>query len=79
MNQIYYNYIQKRNEKILQSILTENEIKDLNPGKINLRVHFMFLLSDLLLGLGERIRPEETLVFVRERNLDDSTPLSNCT
>jgi hypothetical protein len=34
MNQIYYNYIQKRNEKIFQSILTENEIKDLNPGKL---------------------------------------------
>ena len=78
MNQFHYDFIHERNESILHSILMENKIRESKHRKPGLGVRFLFLVSDLLLGLGAWIRPREIRVFVGERHLEDCTPLTNC-
>ena len=78
MNQIHYDYIRQRNERILHSILVEKEIQALRPRRTSLRVRFLFLLSDVLFSIGEWVRPDEMRVFIHKRSLDDCEPLANC-
>lgn len=79
MNQFQYDFIRERNDGILHSVLLDNQLQALKPQKSSLRIRFMFLASDLLLGLGARIRPREIRVFIHDSGREDCTPLTNCT
>lgn len=79
MNQLQYDFIRARNDSILRSFLLENKIRAARPSRLGLRVRFLFLVSDLLLGLGAWIRPREIRVFIHGSGLEDCTPLTNCT
>ena len=71
MNEVYYNYIHQKNEQILQSFLVEKQLKALRPKRNGLRERLLLSLSDALLALSLRIRPEETRPSIQIRLMDD--------
>lgn len=78
MNQIHYDFIRQRNEALLRSVLIEKDVQSLHPVRIGLRIRVLFMLSDLLIGIGAWIRPHEMRIFISDHGLDDCEPLVNC-
>ena len=71
MNEVYYNYIRQKNEQILQSALLEKELQPLRPKRTGLRERLLLSLSDALLDLSLRIRPEEIRPSIQISIMDD--------
>jgi len=71
MNEVYYNYIRQKNEQILQSVEIERQLKALRPKRTGLRERLLLSLSDALLDLSRRIRPEETRPSIQIKIMDD--------
>jgi len=71
MHEVYYNYIRQKNEQILQSVLLEKELQALRPKRTGLRERLLLSLSDALLDLSLRIRPEEIRPSIQIRIMDD--------
>ena len=71
MNEVYYNYIRQKNEQILQSVEIEMQLKALRPKSTGLRERLLLSLSDALLALSLRIRPEEIRPSIQIRIMDD--------
>ncbi len=59
MNQIYYDYIQELHEQQLGISQRHRELQNSSPIRTTLRSRSLLTLSDLLLNLGQRIRPAE--------------------
>ena len=71
MNEIYYNYIRHKNEHILQSVRVEKELQAQRANRTGLRERLLLSLSDALLALSLRIRPEEIRPSIQIRIMDD--------
>ena len=80
MNEVYYNYIRQMNDQMLQSVAIERQLQALRPKRTRLRERLLLSLSDALLDLSLRIRPEETRPAIQIRIMDDcSESLANLT
>ena len=80
MNEVYYNYIRQMNDQMLQSVALERQLQALRPKRTRLRERLLLSLSDALLDLSLRIRPEETRPAIQIRIMDDcSESLANLT
>lgn len=80
MNEVYYNYIHQMNEQMLQSVALERQLQALRPKRTGLRERLLLSLSDALLDLSLRIRPEEIRPAIQIRIMDDcSESLANLT
>ena len=59
MNQDYYEYIWQMHERQYKIALEQRELQVSSPDNPTLRSRSLLYLSDLLLTLGQRIRPAE--------------------
>lgn len=64
MKQDYYEYIQQTHERQYKTALDQRKLMVSSPEKQTLRSRSLLYLSDLLLTLGQRIRPTEFRVDV---------------
>lgn len=64
MNQDYYRYIYSIHQKQVESNNLQQKVSQSTQRNPNLRMRFLLYASDLLLGVGQRIRPEEFRVHV---------------
>ena len=71
MDKIYYNYGRQKNEQILQSVLVEKELQALRPIRTGLRERLLLSLSNALLDLSLRIRPDGIRPSIQIRLMDD--------
>lgn len=78
MNQIHYTFIQERNEKVLSALLNEKKFQLGGPPRNGLRTRLLFVLSDIFLGFGAWLRPEDIRIFLPEKSLDECEPQVNC-
>jgi hypothetical protein len=65
MNQDYYNYIIQTHQKQVEISHLHQKPGRPVPDGPNLRKRFLLFSSDLLLGIGQRIRPAEFAVQVQ--------------
>ena len=65
MNQDYYEYIRQTHERQYKNALEQRELLVSSPEKQTLHSRSLLYLSDLLLTLGQRIRPTEFRVDVQ--------------
>lgn len=65
MNQDYYEYIRQTHERQYKIAIQQKELLALSPYNPTLRSRSRLYLSDLLLTLGQRIRPAEFQVNVQ--------------
>jgi hypothetical protein len=73
MNHIYYDYIQELHEQQLGISQRHRELQNSSPSRTTLRSRSLLTLSDLLLNLGQRIRPAQFQVQVRDGRLEINT------
>ena len=71
MNEIYYGHIRQQNERLLRAVMIEKELQALRPDRITLRARLLLAISDMLLGLGQRIRPKEMRPYVQFGTMKD--------
>lgn len=64
MNQDYYEYIRQTHERQYKIALQQRELLVSSPENHTLRSRSLLYLSDLLLTLGQRVRPAEFRVDV---------------
>ena len=65
MNQDYYQYIHQIHQKQIGISHLHAELSKASPNNPKLRKRVLLYMSDLLLGLGQRIRPVEFQVHVQ--------------
>ena len=65
MNQDYYNYIVQTHQKQVEISHLHQRLGRPTPDSPNLRKRVLLFSSDLLLGIGQRIRPAEFAVQVQ--------------
>lgn len=64
MNQDYYRYIYRIHQKQVEINHLQQKVNQTTPRNPSLRMRFLLYASDLLLGVGQRIRPAEFRVHV---------------
>ena len=72
MNQEYYQYIIQIHQKQVEIYHLHKELSNISPHNPTLRKRFLLSMSDLLLGLGQRIRPAEFQVHVQGNQAHES-------
>ena len=65
MNQDYYQYIFQIHQEQVEISHLHKELSNTSSHNPTLRKRFLLSMSDLLLGLGQRIRPAEFQVHVQ--------------
>ena len=70
MDQIYYDYISDLNRQQYRIAQIQRQLKNLPPRKTPLHKRSLLLLSDILLNLGQRIRPAQFQVHVHDGTLE---------
>ncbi len=73
MNQDYYEYIRQIHQQQYEVHLLQTELKKDSPGNPTRRQRSQLYLSDVLLNLGQRIRPAEFSVQVSGVQAQDGT------
>ena len=73
MNQDYYQYIQQIHRKQVEINHLQGELSKASQNNPNLRKRFLLYMSDLLLSLGQRIRPEEFQAHVQGGQAHEGT------
>jgi hypothetical protein len=73
MDQIYYDYISDLNRQQYRISQIQRQLQNLPPRKTPLHNRSLLLLSDLLLNLGQRIRPAQFQVHVHDGTLEINT------
>ena len=73
MNQIYYDYIRELNETQYKIAHQQRQLQTSSPKRTSLHSRSLLLLSDLLLSLGQRIRPAQFQVHVHDGTLEINT------
>ena len=59
----FLDYARRYNDDLVKRIALEKELEALKPPKSRLLNGFLLRASDLLLAIGERIRPQENQVY----------------
>jgi hypothetical protein len=70
MDQIYYDYISDLNRQQYRISQIQRQLKNLPPRKPTMQNRSLLMLSDLLLNLGQRIRPAQFQVHVHDGVLE---------
>lgn len=70
MDQIYYDYISDLHRQQYSMSQIQKQLQNLPPRKPNLQNRSLLMLSDLLLNLGQRIRPAQFQVHVQNVALE---------
>jgi hypothetical protein len=73
MNQDYYEFIRQMHQKQYQVYLLQMELKKTSRVNPTLRKRSQLYLSDLLLNIGQRIRPTEFKVHIHPGQPHDGT------
>ena len=73
MNQDYYEYIHQIHQQQGELYLQQLELKGASRKNPTQRQRYQLYLSDVLLNLGQRIRPAEFRVQVRGAQTRDGT------
>ena len=73
MNQDYYEYIHQIHKKQGEYYLHQMKLKDTTHTNPTRRQRYQLYLSDVLLNLGQRIRPAEFNVQVSGAQTSDGT------
>ena len=70
MDQIYYDYISDLNRQQYRISQIQRQLQNLPPRKPTMQNRSLLMLSDLLLNLGQRIRPAQFQVHVHDGTLE---------
>ena len=73
MNQEYYRYIYQIHRKQLDLSYLQRELTKSPSNNASMRKRVLLFMSDLLLSLGQRIRPSEFQVHVHGEQAHDGT------
>lgn len=73
MNQDYYDYIRQTHQRQFEESLIQMELNEASRENPTLRKRSLLYLSDVLLTLGQRIRPAEFRVQVQELQAQEGT------
>ena len=73
MDQIYYDYISDLNRQQYRISQIQRQLQNLPPRKPTMQNRSLLMLSDLLLNLGQRIRPAQFQVHVHDGTLEINT------
>jgi hypothetical protein len=73
MNQDHYEFISQIHRQQYEFIHRQKELKSSSPGNLTLRERSLLYLSDLMLNLGQRIRPAEFSVRIHSLEANDGT------
>jgi hypothetical protein len=73
MNQEYYRYISQIHKQQLQISQRQMELSRVSPLHPNLRSRFLLTVSDVLLGIGQRIRPAGYQVYVHPGGVQEGS------
>ena len=73
MNKDYYQYIHQIHRKQVEINHLQGELSKASQNNPNLRKRFLLYMSDLLLSLGQRIRPEEFQAHVQGGQAHEGT------
>ena len=73
MNQDYYDYIRKTHDSQFRFALEQRKLARSAPENQNFRSRSLLYLSDLLLNMGQRVRPVEFQVDVKSMQTHDGT------
>ena len=73
MNQDHYEYIHQIHQKQSEFYLQQLELKGASRRNPTIRQRYQLYLSDVLLNLGQRIRPAEFRAQVRGAQTSDGT------
>ncbi len=73
MNQDYYRYISQIHKQQLQISQQQMGLSRVSPRRSSLRSRFLLSISDVLLGIGQRIRPAEYQVHVHPGGVQDGS------
>ena len=70
MNQINYDFVRELHEEKYRIAQRQRQLQSSSLGWTSLYSRSMLMLSDLLLGLGKRIRPAQFQVHVHDGTLE---------
>ena len=73
MNQVYYDYIRETHQRQFDAGLITMELNEASRENPTLRKRSLLYLSDVLLTLGQRIRPAEFRVQVQGVQVQEGT------
>ena len=73
MNQVYYDYIRETHQRQFDACLIQMELNEASRENPTLRKRSLLYLSDVLLTLGQRIRPAEFRVQVQGVQVQEGT------